>query len=272
MFRSALVALKPDRAGSVVPYAVELAKTRALSLRGIAVVDVARLHQNEAVPLGASLYKADRDAQHLEIARQLSKTVALQFEDACRAAGVPFSVDVVDGDIAGVLARAAISEDVLICGHTPGGDAAERSLLQAILKHNARPALVVPRDPAGGANVLLAYDGSFQAARVMATLVNSGLLTGRSLQVSTLHEEFATAAVRSVSAMSFLRHHEVKAESFAEILDGDPVEQLMNAARRHDAGLIAMGAFGKGVVREFFFGSTTQKMLERLSIPVLIDH
>lgn len=272
MFRSALVALKPDRAGSVVPYAVELAKTHALTLRGVAVVDVVRLHQNEAVPLGASLYKHDRDAQHLEIARQLGKTVALQFEDACRAAGVPYSVDVVDGDTAGALARAALSEDVLICGHTPGGDTSESSLLRSILKHNARPALVVPRDPAGGANVLLAYDGSFQAARAMATLVNSGLLANRSLRVITLHEKFASAAARSVSAVSFLSHHEIKAESHSEILDRDPAAHLMDAARRYDAGLIVMGAFGRNSVFEFFFGSTTQTMLERLSIPVLIDH
>ena len=264
MFRSALVALKPDRAGSVVPYAVELAKAHALKLRGLAVVDVVRLHTNEAVPLGASLYKSDRDAQHLEIARQLAKTVALQFEDACRSARVPFSVEVVDGDTAGALARAALCDDVLICGHTPGGVASERSLLQSILKHNARPTLVVPRDPAGGANVLLAYDGSFQAARALASLVNSGLLTNRSLQVITLHEEFATAATRSVSAMSFLSHHEIKADSHAEILDREPAAHLMDAARRYDAGLIVMGAFGRNSVLEFVFGSTTQTMLELL--------
>lgn len=272
MFRSALVALKPDRVSSVVSYALALAKTYSLELGGVAVVDSERLTAGEAVPVGAGAYKVERDEHRLEMARHLAKTAVIELESACRGAAIPFEVSVFEGDIVGELSRAALGYDLLICGHTSGGDASERSLLQSILKHNARPALIVPQNPVSGSSVLLAYDGSFQAARVLATLVNSGLLKGRLLHVVGLHAEYATAAARSATAMNFLRRHGIEAESHPEVLVAEPGTQILETARRRDAGLIAMGAFGKGSVREFFFGSATQTILEQLSIPVLIDH
>lgn len=272
MFRSALVALKPDRAGSVVPFSIELAKSYSLELGGVSVVDRERLANDESARAAAGAHNLERDGHRLEMARHLAKTVVLELESACRNASVPYDVSVIEGDLVGELARVARGYDLLICGHTSGSDAFDRSNLVSILKHNPRPALIVPPNPVRGSGVLLAYDGSFQAARVLATLVNSGLLKGRPLRVVCLHPEYTTAAVQAATAMSFLRRHGIEAESHPEVLVSEPGAQILEAARRHGAGLIAMGAFGKGSVREFFFGSATQTILEQLSIPVLIDH
>ncbi len=272
MFRSALVALKPERSASVISFAVELAKNYRLELGGLSIIDVERVSQGEAVPMGASAFKADRDARRLETCRQLAQSVSGELSSACEIAGVQCSSLMSEGDTVGEISRATLGYDLLICGHTPGGDSSDRSLLMSILKHNARPAIVVPRDPVLGSNVLLAYDASFQSARVMASLVHSGILANRQLHVVCLHEEYGVAAARSVSAMNFLRRHGISFECHPEVLVKTPAEQLIETAQRHEVGLIAMGAFGKGAMREFFFGSVTQTMLGKLSIPVLLDH
>lgn len=272
MFRSALIALKPDRSDSVISFAVDLAKTYELELGGLSVVDPERVTRGEAVPLGASAYKAERDARQVESAQRLAQTVSHEFSSACELAGVRCESQICEGDTVGELARAVLSFDVLVCGHTPGGDASDRSLLLSLLKHDVRPAIVVPRNPSTGSNVVLAYDASFQAARALATLTYSGILAKRTLHVVCLGDSYAEAATRSVSAMAFLKRHGIVAECHPEELVKDPAVQLLEAATRHDAGLIAMGAFGKGAVHEFFFGSVTRTMLETLSLPVLIDH
>lgn len=272
MFRSALVALKPERSASVISFAVEFAKIHGLELGGLSVIDIERMTQGEAVPMGAGAYKAERDAIRLESCRQLAQTVSGELASACDLAGVRCTSQMSEGDTIGEVTRATLAYDLLICGHTPGGDASDRSLLLSILKHNARPAIVVPRDPARGANVMLAYDGSFQAARAMASIAQSGFLANRQLHVVCLHAEYGTAAARSVSAMDYLRRQGIRAESHPEVLVKTPAEQLIETARRHDVGLLVMGAFGKSAMREFFFGSVTQTILEKLSIPVLLDH
>lgn len=272
MFRSALVALKPDRASSVISASIDFAKNFQWELGGLSVVDADRLAHGEAVPLGASAFKAERDAKQLEAARQIAVSVGHEFASACQIAGVRCESLSYEGDTVGELSRAALGFDVLICGHSQSGDVSDRALLHDILKHNARPTLVVPPDPVRGSNVVMAYDGSFQAARALATLVHSGLLTNRHLHVVCLHAEYGTAAARSVSAMDFLRRQGVSANCHPEVLVKDVADQLIEAIQRSNAGLLVMGAFGQGSVREFFFGSVTQSMLQKLRVPVLLEH
>jgi nucleotide-binding universal stress UspA family protein len=54
-----------------------------------------------------------------------------------------------------------------------------------------------------------------------------------------------------------------------EVKTGEPSEEILNAGRRLEAGLIVMGTHGRGGFRKLLLGSTTEQVLRRTEWPVL---
>jgi nucleotide-binding universal stress UspA family protein len=55
-----------------------------------------------------------------------------------------------------------------------------------------------------------------------------------------------------------------------EIVNGDPAEEILKAARRLEADLIVMGTQGRRGPKRLFFGSTAATIVKRSTIPVLV--
>ena len=53
-------------------------------------------------------------------------------------------------------------------------------------------------------------------------------------------------------------------------LAGRPADAVTEAQRRWEADCLFMGAFGRGRVRDFLFGSNTVEILERNPVPVFV--
>jgi nucleotide-binding universal stress UspA family protein len=53
-------------------------------------------------------------------------------------------------------------------------------------------------------------------------------------------------------------------------LAADPADAVAEALNRWDADCLFMGAFGRGRLRDFLFGSHTAEILERVPVPVFI--
>jgi nucleotide-binding universal stress UspA family protein len=49
-------------------------------------------------------------------------------------------------------------------------------------------------------------------------------------------------------------------------------ELIADAARRHQASLLVMGAYSRGRARELLFGGCTQALLDHAEFPVLFLH
>lgn len=165
MFRALLTAIKPGRSQDAVgAFAISLAERYHLEIDVCCVIDHARLAPSEPVPLGGGAFKAERDERAMASARQHAAELIASIEVASTSKGVKCSAQIREGDTVGVLANAVGRCDALVCGHTPGGDSTEQSLLHSILKHSSRPAIIVPHaDFEVGKDVMVAYDGSAQA-------------------------------------------------------------------------------------------------------------
>lgn len=281
MYRTALVALKPHGAtGAVVHYAVALAQRQGLRLAGISVIDEARLAAPESMPIGAGAFKKSRDAAILERARQQAAAALDEFQTRSRDAGVECSTRRIDGDVGDVIARAVQRCDVLLLGHARGSDPRSSmdvsSPLHEVLKRCPRPAIVVPADSATPSSpsgvTLVAYDGSLQAARALASFVASGWFRGGAVRVAAFHADPHIADSIAQVAVEFLRSHEVLADGGGHALDDAPADAILRAAHDHGAELLVMGAYGRATILEFFFGSVTRQVLERSPIPVFVDH
>lgn len=273
MFRAVLIGLKPAAGGGqLINFACDLAARRHLEVLAYSVIDADQLSPPEPVPLGASAFKVQRDEQRLAEAREAAEDACVALETLCRAKSVSCSAHVREGSVVQLLARESHAVDLLLCGHTAGGDASEQSLLYSILKHSARPAIVLPQAPSWGESVLVAYDGSAQAARALASFANSGLAENRTVYVMSLQHDLEQANSLAQIGTKFLTRHGIHAVPNGQQLGHQIADQVLEEATRISAGLIVMGAFGKSTVREFFFGSVTRRILGSLPVPVFLDH
>ena len=274
MFRAILAAVKPGPSQDfVIDFASSLAEQHQLEIDACAVIDLAQLAPVEPVPLGGGAFKSQRDEQVVATARQHASAVMSRAEAAFRARGVKCSAQVREGDTATVLADAVQRCDLLVCGHTRGGDATEQSLLHSILKHSPRPAIIVPQaEFSTGRAVLVAYDGSAQAARALASFAESGLAKGRAVHIASFDNGSGVAKVHAETAQAFLHRHGIAGEVRIGTLTKDAGSLILDEALHMSAGLIVMGAFGRSAVREFFFGSVSHSILGVLPVPVFLDH
>jgi nucleotide-binding universal stress UspA family protein len=273
MLRAAVVAIKPGEVqNSLVEFAISLSERHKAALDACTVIDADRLAPAEAVSIGGSSYKVERDKHRLAIARQQATEALTALETAARPRGIVSSGTVAEGDTPRVLAEAIQRCDLLLCGHSTDANAGDRLLLQEILKQSSRPAIVVPQSPSHGQAVLVAYDGSFRAARALASLVATGLGASQNIHVLSIGEDSDLAHRHADTAQSYLRRHQLRCSAEVMRPKGRPGDQILEEAARVSAGLLVMGAFGHSPLREFFLGSVTRFVLRSLPLPVFLDH
>jgi nucleotide-binding universal stress UspA family protein len=134
-----------------------------------------------------------------------------------------------------------------------------------------RPVLVV----SGGAfpppeRVVVAFDGSPTAQRIVERVAASPLLLGLPLVLAMAGSKGAVARKRLTAACEDLRT--AGFDVAAELHQGQPREVLPQSLSTHATGLLVMGAYGHARIRELVLGSTTTALLRLSSVPVLLLH
>ncbi len=280
MFRSALVALRPDVSnGKLLDYSVRLAQRYSLHLAGMSILDRDLVAPPEAVPLGGMAFKAELDQSRVErVAQQLESTIG-EFEQACTTAGVPFEVSRIANALTVGISRAVQGHDLVLLGHTeevtPSGPRRDSAALYQILKDSPGPAIVVPEPPpSSSANVVVAYDGSLQSSRALKSFIASGFYKECPIHVFTFDGELSVAEQTASIAVELLQRHGYDVSPRPAILYRGMTadERIEEACDALGVQLLVMGAYGKPTIREFFLGTVTKWLLGRLRIPMFIDH
>jgi nucleotide-binding universal stress UspA family protein len=144
--------------------------------------------------------------------------------------------------------------------------------LRRVVSFSPRPVVAVPDETHDGATVVVAYDGSPQAARALASFEASGLGRGCRIQVVSVAEQRHDATRHADLAVEFLRSHDLDAVPNPVASGRPPAEILQEVMRPWGPRLVVMGAYGQPVLREYFLGSTTRTMLEQCPCPLFLDH
>ena len=141
----------------------------------------------------------------------------------------------------------------------------------------ATPILVIPNTGMFsdvGRHPLVTWDGSREASRAIRDAMplleaaeRVSLIAIDPLRQGHMHEGAHASAL-----VAYLGHHGVRAET-VEVSSGGNGEanKLLECASVLGADLLVMGAYTHSRVWEFFVGGTTQDLLERTKIPVLMS-
>ncbi len=310
MLRSILVALDDTPgAEAACDVAIDLARRTGAALTAAAVLDRPHIQdQHEPTPPGGAAFKERRDAALL---RQAGVDAEAAFAACALAAGdLPFTQLILEDAPEPALLTAGAAHDLVVIGRdstlgreeNPDGLA---PVIEALLKDGARPLLVVPPlaplprarrasddEGATGAiaarlrdgehalravtptesGILVGYDGSIPAMRVLQLFALLGLDEGSPVRVLALGDSAAAAEAVAEQGASYLRRHGINARGVGAI-GAKPVDALLAEASAMPARLLVAGAYGTTVgLRSIFFGSTTRRLLRDSPCPVFVHH
>jgi len=146
--------------------------------------------------------------------------------------------------------------------------------LERVLRSASRPVVVAPKPPDAAVHegVVVAYDGSVQAARALQAFLATGLAKLGPIHIVSIHPESSVEAARIADrAGEFLRFHDIESER-VPLVGESASRRFLSYAQDNNAELIVMGAYGQARVKEFFFGSATCTALQESSLPLFLIH
>lgn len=276
MLRAVLVGLDGSAYSEA---AAELALTWcrrfAAKVIGLTVIEESAIPRAEPIPLGAAYYKSHRDELLLQEAGERSQRVLERFRERCESAQVLCETRTRVGEAWREIFHESQRCDLVVLGKQTyfRSPDTECDTLYRALHNTARPVVAVPKDIVPGSVVVIAYDGSLQAARALQLFVLLRLYEGQEVHVISVTNSLAEATEWTERAASFLRHHGVPARIHPLVsLVTNPSEILLQQIQECQGGLVVLGAYGKPFLREFFLGSVTRSMLQQATVPLFMYH
>ncbi len=160
-------------------------------------------------------------------------------------------------------------------GHHPVRDFLLGSTALAIARTAQRPALLLPLENADeitADTLLFATDASTGAttAEAMARVLQPLFRQTLAVAVADAGEDNARAQYHRELSTQLQDLEERLPGVRPRVLEGDPAPTLVAEAERENAGLIVIGKRGHNPLVELLLGSTTERVLRRSKVPVLV--
>ena len=270
---------------------VRLDGTAADEVRLAAVNDVADLFDSQVIGLFLNIMPvviAAEDgvgaigaAELLRTAREAGDKREAKLKERLNRLQKPVELrrfDILSDATANVVAREARAADVFVALRPNGAPQEPEHLVETVLFGSGRHLILLPnRKPAKMIfeRIVLAWNGSRESARALAEALPYMHKAKEVTVVVVVDDEppVELKAALGVDAVTHLKHHEINVILHrVRMRDGDVGATLIAEARRLEANLIVMGAYGHSRVREWLLGGATYTLLHKAPIPLLIAH
>ena len=193
------------------------------------------------------------------------------------AYGTPFTHHVVEDELGWVLAQEGRVADIIVLGGLlPAGDGTRQRTSEYVLLNAGRPVLLVPPHavPLHGVHVVIAWDGSREAARAVADAMPL-LLCATKVTILAVWDEKGSPDANSepvAGLRQYLRRHGVIAAVRTEQTSGDVATVVLETVSVLGAGMLVAGGYGHSRVRELILGGTTRTLMHACPVPLLLSH
>jgi nucleotide-binding universal stress UspA family protein len=222
------------------------------------------------------VYYIGYEARLADVQRHVGQLLE-QFAKRCAQVGVAHAEVKAVGSPHELIAAEAQSCDLVLLARAShfrftARDDESDEILKKVLKDTPRPIVVVPATLLPDGPIVIAYDGSLQAARALAAFQATRLGELGEVHIISVDASAAVATQNAERARTFLSQHRIEAVLHALESSAPPAKVILEQVRRLNAGLLVMGAYGQPVLREFFLGSVTRTLLSETPIPLLLFH
>lgn len=263
-----------------VNVALALAARHDAHVIGLMVQQQAHLPQYAPVGIPRELRDELLERQR-QIAEEVRGRVREKFERLANAAGVPNEWHTADGDPVKAVSLYSRHADLAVIGQGSrehAGYGTARDLAEQVALASGRPVLVVPSVgtyPSVGDRVLVAWDAGREAARAVADALP--LLKGAEHVVAlSANPDSGDKQHGELPGADIARHlarHGVRVDA-QRVNSGDvPIaDLLLNRITDESIDLLVMGAYGHARVHEIWLGGVTRRLMESMTVPVLISH
>jgi nucleotide-binding universal stress UspA family protein len=270
---------------------VRLDGTAADEVRLAAVNDIADLFDSQVIGLFLNIMPvviAAEDgvgaigaAELLRTAREAGDKSEAKLKERLNRLQKPVELrrfDILSDAAANVVAREARAADTFVALRPNGAPQEPEHLVETVLFGSGRHLILLPnRKPAKMIfeRIVLAWNGSRESARALAEALPYMPKAKEVTVVVVVDDEppVELKAALGVDAVTHLKHHEINVILHrVRMRDGDVGATLIAEARRLEANLIVMGAYGHSRVREWLLGGATYTLLHKAPIPLLIAH
>lgn len=276
MLKSLLVAIDETKGSQVAQdLSIALAKRLGASIKGLAVLDKPWIEAPRARPIGTGYYHEHRVASlRKSMSRKLHDLVD-SFDDQCETAKVSFELIEKIGAPVGTIEEEAQGNDLIVVGkdttfHFAGHNSPSDTVVR-LIRDDPRPIILTSsHPPAAGGGVLIAYDGSLSASHALHMFVLLGLAKKQNVTLLCVDKNEEEAKRHAAHASALLSSHGIAATVACEVTRGAPASVILDYSS--DKSMVVMGAFSNTHLRDYFFGSTTQKLLEKCLAPLFVHH
>ncbi len=164
--------------------------------------------------------------------------------------------------------------DLIVLGRTAGDPSTPwHETCEAALFETGRPVLLASRDAPStiGERIVVAWNGSTETARTVA-LAMPFLAIAKEVVVLAVEEGMLPGPAASELARHLARNGVAAVARTASAGDRSVGEAILEEAHAADADLLVKGAYTRSRLRQVIFGGTTQHILDRADLPVLLAH
>ena len=253
--------------------ALELAGRYDAHLTGLSVKSPFYIPSFAAAQVPPDIYAAMSEEQDQRIAKAKS-----MFEEACRAHSRQDRCqwEEAEGDIAAAITEYGRFSDLIILGQEDEDKDSEayQSVPDNVILASARPILVVPyigTAPAVGKSILVAWDGSKEAARAVYD-ARPVLASAEKVTILTANSK-GSEDVPGADIARYLAEHDIQATVQKTVSDGVSIgDLLLNEISEGGYDLAVLGGYGHLRLREMILGGVTRHMLQHMTIPVMFSH
>lgn len=142
------------------------------------------------------------------------------------------------------------------------------SQIESIVRAIHKPVLIASSPFQKPHSFLVAFDGSPTARKCVERIASSPLLKG--LAVHLVYVGNPNSEMQN--QLSWAKE-QLESQGFnitLNTLDGEVDKAIINYAEQHQIDLIVVGAYGHSKIRQFFIGSTTNKLITSSTKPLLL--
>ena len=277
MIKRILVALDMDSDTPVATrYAIEIGMRYSSRLTGLAVVDMGSIESSAFGGGIGTMYYADKMREQLtEDAREKARILTENFALLCNEVdhvelveeGVPFERIVEDMKY----------HDLLVVGEDPhffySHPKSKTDTLAHVVEKTIGPTLVVKKEYIEVKKVLIAFDGSNEAARAMRRffMLNPFGCDGEMVIMNIYEDDIDASKFILSMAQSYAAAHGFEATTVS-MKDSDFKNAILAELHASNADLIVIGVHIKRTLTGKKLGDTTSFLLEHSEVPVFMDH